>query len=343
MPENGGMELGKRIAADPELQTMTLLLMTPLGQEGAADLLRTSGFAGRLAKPIWDSSLHQALALALRVKPPKPAAATEISTTPPKMPPGTPAARILVVEDNATNQQVALAILRKLGHQADAAGNGVEALAALQRANYDIVLMDCEMPDMDGCETARRIRRASSGMHNPDIPIIALTAHAMVGDREKCIAAGMNDYLAKPIEPRQLDEVLPKWLRLAVQREPLRLADSDSQPVREVFRETELVARLSGDHGLARTIVAGFLRDAPGQLQKLKQLIEQGDAKSASAQAHTLKGAASTVSAPALLELATQMQRAATDGELSRAAALLDSVAKELGRLQTTLSQSGWA
>ena len=118
----------------------------------------------------------------------------------------------LVVEDNATNQQVALAILRKLGHQADAVGNGAEALERLRKADYNIVLMDCEMPGMDGYETARRIREPSNRICNPDIPIIAVTAHAMAGDREKCIAAGMNDYIPKPIEPRQLAEVLPKWM-----------------------------------------------------------------------------------------------------------------------------------
>jgi two-component system, sensor histidine kinase and response regulator len=231
-----------------------------------------------------------------------------------------------------------------MGRHADAVGNGVEALEALRRADYDIVLMDCEMPDMDGFETSRRIRCPTSNLRNPGIPIIALTADALVGDREKCIAAGMNDYLAKPIEPRQLAEVLPKWLRPPdAQREAPHLADTDSQPVLEVFREKELVARLSGDQALARTIVAEFLSDAPGQLQKLKRLIEQGDAKGVSAQAHTLKGAAATISAPGLCELTIQIQRAATDGELSRAAALLASVDKEFGGLKATLSQSGWA
>ncbi|MGB2602265.1 MAG: PAS domain S-box protein, partial [Candidatus Sulfotelmatobacter sp.] len=322
MPHNDGMEVGKRIAADPDLNAMPLLLMSPLGQESDPDSLKTSGFAGRLSKPIWESTLQEALALALRVRPPKSAAVTAVATTPP----GTPArnldARILVVEDNATNQQVALAMLRKLGHWADAVENGVEALEALRRTDYDIVLMDCEMPGMDGYETARRVRCPSSGIRNPGIPIIALTAHALVGDREKCIAAGMNDYLAKPIEPKQLGELLPRWLRPPARREALRLADSDSQPVPEVFREKELVARLSGDHALARTIVAGFLSDAPGQLQKLKQLIEQNDAKGASALAHTLKGATATVSAPGLRALAIQIGQAAGDEELSRAAPL---------------------
>ena len=109
-----------------------------------------------------------------------------------------------MVEDNPTNQDVAVAILNKLGYRADLAANGVEALAALREADYDVVLMDCEMPEMDGYEATRRIREPGTGTRNPQIPIIALTADAISGDREKCLQAGMNDYLAKPIGPRAI-------------------------------------------------------------------------------------------------------------------------------------------
>ena len=121
-------------------------------------------------------------------------------------------ARILVAEDNLTNQEVAVAMLKKLGYRADLVGNGVEALQALREADYDVVLMDCEMPEMDGYEATRRIRERRTGTRNPHIPIIALTADAMSGDRDKCLQAGMSDYLAKPVEPRQLADVLEKWL-----------------------------------------------------------------------------------------------------------------------------------
>ncbi|MFZ0804949.1 MAG: PAS domain S-box protein, partial [Candidatus Sulfotelmatobacter sp.] len=261
MPGNDGFEMGRRIAADPECDGLTLVLMSPLGQEHDPDLLTKSGFAGRLSKPVWESSLHEALARALRVARPEsavvtsapgksPASAAPVSTSVPSQSLANAAARILVVEDNATNQQVALAILRKLGHKADTVGNGASALEALRRADYDIVLMDCEMPGMDGYETARRIRRASSGMRNPEIPIVALTAHAMVGDREKCIAAGMNDYVAKPIEPRQLEVVLAKWLSVRGQGGGAGLGRV-GRPTTEIFREQELVSRLSGDDALA--------------------------------------------------------------------------------------------
>jgi len=120
--------------------------------------------------------------------------------------------RILLAEDNRISQMVALAILKKLGYSADLVDNGVRAVQALRDSDYDVVLMDCQMPEMDGYEATRRIRDRREGTRNPDIPIIAITAVAMSEDRDKFIAAGMNDYLSKPIEPLQLADVLEKWL-----------------------------------------------------------------------------------------------------------------------------------
>jgi len=121
-------------------------------------------------------------------------------------------ARILLVEDNLVNQKVALLNLRKLGLDADVAANGQEALSALETTAYDLVLMDMQMPVMDGYEATRQIRRADSMACNPDIPIIAMTANAMVGDREKCMAEGMNGYIPKPVNASALVEELGKWL-----------------------------------------------------------------------------------------------------------------------------------
>jgi two-component system sensor histidine kinase/response regulator len=119
--------------------------------------------------------------------------------------------RILLAEDNIINQTVALAFLEKLGYRADVVANGQEVLHALERIPYDLVFMDCQMPEMDGFEATAVIRRPDSPVLNHDIPIIAMTAYAMKGDREKCIAAGMNDYLAKPIQAEKLAEALERW------------------------------------------------------------------------------------------------------------------------------------
>jgi CheY-like chemotaxis protein len=120
--------------------------------------------------------------------------------------------RILIAEDNIVNQKVALSILKKLGYQADAVANGKEVLAALRSIAYDLVLMDCQMPEMDGYEAAALIRESQSGLCNPQIPIVALTASAMKGDRDKCLLMGMNDYIAKPVKSTTIAAALEKWL-----------------------------------------------------------------------------------------------------------------------------------
>ncbi len=249
--------------------------------------------------------------------------------------------RILVAEDNRTNQEVAVAILRKLGYQADVVADGAEAIRALQQGDYAAVLMDCAMPGMDGYEATRSIRERKSGARNAEIPIIAVTADAMDADRDQCLAAGMNDYLAKPIEPRQLANVLQKWA--SARAGGLRVPDAQWPEIsKSVFDRDALLARLSGDTGLAATILAGFMSDAPQQLSTLKMQLENGDADGARLQAHTLKGAAATVSAPALSALCREVQEAATGRELARAISLLPRLKQEFERLKAAFRHAGW-
>ena len=158
--------------------------------------------------------------------------------------------RILVAEDNVTNQQVALAILKKLGFSADAVANGKEALASLRSIPYDLVLMDCQMPEMNGYDASACIRSLHSGVRNPQVPIVAVTAHAMKGDREKCLAAGMNDYIAKPIQPSALAATLDKWLP----REPqiAALERATRSPERPLTRVSDQSALLKSPNGPSR-------------------------------------------------------------------------------------------
>jgi PAS domain S-box-containing protein len=342
LPGMDGEELGRRILADSQLQHTALVLMTGFGRQSDWARLQALGFAGHVSKPIWEHTLREAL-LALGPKgsgaPPSAAAAHPQ----PGIARGNGHARILVAEDNLTNQEVALAVLQKLGYRAHLVASGVEALRALREADYDVVLMDCEMPDMDGYEATRRIRDHQTGTRNPYIPIIALTADAMSGDRDKCLQAGMSDYLAKPVEPRQLAEVLEKWLiPPAGGGEARPPADPSSARTEAVFNEEDLLARLMGDHGLASRVIAGFLTDVPRQLHTLKNRLEAGDAHGARLRAHTLKGAAATVSAEALRALCFEAQEAAAAGELSSALALLPRLDEQFELLKATLKHSGW-
>jgi signal transduction histidine kinase/CheY-like chemotaxis protein/HPt (histidine-containing phosphotransfer) domain-containing protein len=235
--------------------------------------------------------------------------------------------RILVAEDNATNREVVLAQLKKLGYQAVAVTNGAEAVKAIERGVYDLVLMDCEMPVMDGYEATRRIRAA-----RPGFPIVALTADAMAGDRDRCISEGMSDYLAKPVDLERLAEVLAKWLSKPEAGEP-------SKPI---FDEDSLVRRLMGDRQLASAVLKGFIEDVPTQLNNLRQRLDEADAPGARSLAHTLKGASATVSAQSLQALALAMEQAGVAGRLDRCIELLPGVVAEFERFKNSLQQAGW-
>jgi CheY-like chemotaxis protein len=343
LPGMDGEELARRIAADPQLKQTALVMMTGFWRRWQSDWarLQAMGFAGHVSKPIWEHSLREAL-LALGAKPSGAAPTAEADRAQRSVARGKSQRRILVAEDNLTNQKVAVAMLHRLGYRADLVGNGVEALRALREANYDAVLMDCEMPEMDGYEAARRIREGQTGTRNAKIPIIAMTASAMTGDRDKCLQAGMSDYLAKPVDPRQLAAVLEKWLIPPVGGEVRPPANQSPAKTEAVLNQEELLARLLGDQGFARKVVAGFLDYVPLQLRSLKNRLDAGDAHGAQVQAHTLMGAAATVSAKALRALCFEAQEAAATGELSRALALLPRLEEQLELLKATLKQSGW-
>jgi CheY-like chemotaxis protein len=254
-------------------------------------------------------------------------------------------ARILVAEDNIVNQDVALAILRKLGVCAELVTNGAEAVEALRRGDFELVLMDCEMPEMDGYEATRRIRDPQTGVRDPQIPVIAFTADAVSGDREKCVEAGMNDYLAKPVDPRRLGEMLEKWI---VRGEPQREAGSLGTAIFEpdamaIFEPDAMLDRLMGDRSLARKVIGGFLREAPRQLSGLGKSLRQGDAAEVRRQAHSMKGGAATIAAERLRERCGAMEEGAAAGDLERAAALLPKVEEELELLEEALRREGWA
>jgi len=248
-------------------------------------------------------------------------------------------ARILVADDNATNQAVLLAQLRKLGYRADAAANGAEALEALRRGAYGLVLMDCEMPVMDGYEATRRVR--ASGDRR--LPIIAVTASVMPSDRARCMSEGMNDFLAKPVDMRCLAEMLAKWLPAAPPPDAAHTTGpAPSEPATAIFDPEAFLQRLGGDRQLAALIVKGFLEGFPEQWNTLRTRLAEADGPGVRLQAHALKGSAATVSALGLRAVAEEMERAAGVGELSRCGELLPRVAGEFERYRSSLEQAGW-
>jgi PAS domain S-box-containing protein len=247
--------------------------------------------------------------------------------------------KILVVEDNFTNREVILAQLKMMGYVASAVGNGAEALEAVGRGKFDLVLMDCEMPVMDGYEATRRIRQ-SIQQH---IPIVALTANAMTQDREQCLQAGMDDYLAKPVELQQLATALDKWIQAAKAAVPQpSLAEPAPKPTIPVFDEVSLLRRMMGEKRLVRIVLHGFIEDAPAQLEQMRIRLEANDGPGTRLQAHTLKGSAATVAAEALHAASLAMEIAARAGELDKCRELLPGVCDEFERFKTALQREGW-
>ncbi|MCK5312836.1 MAG: response regulator, partial [Desulfobacteraceae bacterium] len=211
MPEMDGETLGKKIKQDPDLKNTTLVLMTSMGNRGDAKRFEKIGFAVYLTKPVKQSQLFDCLALVSGIKTQDNTKQTETIITQHSLAEDQKSKlRILLAEDNQINQKVAIAILKKLGYKCDVAENGNEALKALSKNQYSIILMDCQMPEMDGYKATQEIRNLDSKIKN--IPIIAMTANAMEKDRNKCIEAGMDDYLTKPVKPQVLSDMLEKWL-----------------------------------------------------------------------------------------------------------------------------------
>jgi len=334
MPEMDGETLGRKIKQDPDLKNTILVLLTSMGKRGDAKRIEEKGFAAYLTKPVKQSQFYDCL--------------TTLTSTKEEMLKDQPATivtrhsiaedkkqkqRILLVEDNITNQKVALNILKKFGYNADAASNGKEAVKALEMKPYDIVLMDCQMPEMDGYEATGEIRNPESKVLDHKVPVIALTAHAMKGDREKCLEAGMDDYLCKPVNPQELCDILEKWVAKQNYSLQEETTVSDIKPVQDIFDKASLIDRLMGDEELANKILGEFLEDVRRMITALKEALDNDDASLVQHRAHTLNGASATVGAVALQEMAHHIEVAGEAGDLDKAGSLVTKINEQLEML----------
>ena len=247
-------------------------------------------------------------------------------------------ARILLAEDNITSQYVALGVLKKMGLSADAVANGAEAVRALAAIPYDVVLMDVQMPVMDGLAATKEVRDPRSAVLNHRVPIIAMTAHALRGDLDRCLSAGMDEYLSKPVDPLELAKVLKKWLPSAkaesgggadkgTRVEP---SAAPSQSASPVFDKERLNALLMGDAGLFREVITLFLSDTPKQIEALRRLLEAGNADDARLRAHSIKGASANVGGDQLQAIAKEVERVVMAGDLTAALAYMAELEEQL-------------
>ncbi len=247
---------------------------------------------------------------------------------------------ILLAEDNPTNQEVAIGLLEKLGFtQVDVVPNGAAALRALESQPYDLVFMDIQMPEMDGLEATRRIRSPASSVKNHRVPIVAMTAFAMQGDRERCLAAGMDDYVTKPIAGPSLGAMIAKWSRTATESAPPAAVAPQgvpSQPDR-VFDREKFLDRLSGDLGLAQNIARRFRQETPPILDALQRTLEDGEWIAAAEHAHTLKGAAANLNAQAMSQVAHDLHLASQVMDPEVTASLFTELKQHYQRLAARL------
>jgi CheY-like chemotaxis protein len=324
MPEMDGLTLAEeigRVRAD-----LPLVMLTSID---SIDASSAAALAGYLTKPVKPSQLFDALMGLFGVGFAESAERVAVVAEPDEHLAERLPLRILVVEDNAVNQQLALLLLQKVGYRADVAANGVEALEALQRQRYDVVLMDVEMPEMDGLEATRQIRRMAAVGPRPRI--IAVTAKALQGERELCLQAGMDDYLTKPIRLHELIEAL---LRGGPSTDVPAAPAVDPDVLRRFITSLGTRGRES-----AVSLIDTFLDHGPAQLASLRQALEQHETDEARREAHTLKSNAAAFGATALEAMCRELESAAEADALHRGADLVPRITSELERVTRELER----
>ncbi|MDQ3569867.1 MAG: response regulator [Actinomycetota bacterium] len=302
MPAMGGLELAKAIRGDERLDTTRLVLLTSSGRRGDADQARQVGIQALLTKPVRQSSLLDCLATLMGTGDgATPALITAPTTVEAKR---RTRGRVLVVEDNVVNQKVAARMLENMGYRVDVAANGLEAIDALERVPYAAVLMDCQMPEMDGYEATGEIRRREGDQGRT--PIIAMTAGASPDDEARCLQAGMDDYLSKPVWPAELKRILSRWV--CDVDHPAAISEQTSDELLDPVALEALEGLGEGDpHGVA-AMVRLFLRDTSARLDILRQA--DGDAEAIARTAHSLKGSCATFGATAMASLCDDLEAA---------------------------------
>jgi CheY-like chemotaxis protein/HPt (histidine-containing phosphotransfer) domain-containing protein len=312
MPGMDGFGLVEAMRADADLAEMTVIILTSGDRPNDASCAERLAVAQRLLKPVKQSELFDAIAAALGMEVGEPEAASQQEAQTLVRP-----LKILLAEDSVVNQRLAVGLLERHGHEIIVANNGQEAINALARQSFDLVLMDVQMPELDGLEATRRIRSREQQAGNGHVPIIAMTAHALKGDRERCLAAGMDEYVSKPIREQQLLAAMRAVL--GEKGSGLRVSASELAAGPAV-RNTELATdnvidwnaaleTCGGDHALLRDIVEAFLEEQPRRLTEIRRGIDEGDFELLNRAAHTVKGSMRYFSAQGVYERALALEQ----------------------------------
>ncbi|MGB3681619.1 MAG: PAS domain S-box protein [Rubrobacteraceae bacterium] len=344
MPEVDGLELARSIKEDAAVSPTRLVMLTSIGRRGDAEEARKAGIEAYLTKPVRQSELYDSIQMVLGKStgdfPEENRLVTRHTIREQHSGP-----RLLLVEDNAVNQKVAVRTLEKLGYKADVAGDGLEALEALSRSTYAAVLMDCQMPKMDGYEATAEIRRreAETGRH---VPIIAMTANALQGDREKALDAGMDDYVAKPVKAGELDGLLKRWLPEEADLGPAAsdptVHAEDGQAEDGHVLDPDVLESLRGlqepgEPDILAELAELFLEDATAQIGALREAVETGDAQAILRLAHALKGSSGNMGAKETSRICARLEELGRLENTNSAGDLLDQLEIEFDAARTAL------
>jgi CheY-like chemotaxis protein/HPt (histidine-containing phosphotransfer) domain-containing protein len=372
MPGMDGEQTARAIKSDPAVKDVKILILTSMGQRGDAARLEALGCSGYLLKPVKQQLLFDAGIAVLGQKEERSASLVTRHSIAEQKKLGL---RILLAEDNSINQKLAVVLLQKAGYSVDAVENGAQALEKVQVNPYSVILMDVQMPEMDGLEATRKIRELEEGT-GQHIPIIAMTAHAMQGDRERCLEAGMDDYVSKPLEPKVLFNALDRWAQASQEileeedvqdyssSEDVFAAELDDGLFGESMPSTEAEStppvspadsyegvvpvnfdaaldRFDGDRDFLMEMFKEYKDHLPGRLQELDAALQAGDANRLARLAHNLKGVSLNFSAEAVADIALKLEEIGKREDLTDASTLVSQLRTEVGRLQDYLNKIG--
>ncbi len=357
MPDKDGLQLARELQQHPAGAQLRIVVMTSLLQRGHAEQARRAGALGYLPKPVRHDELRDCLRTVLGIRPATPdhpVAAPRLVTRH-TLAEETARPRVLIVEDNVVNQKLAVRMVEKLGYRSDVVENGREALAALEKGGYAAILMDCQMPVMDGFEATRKIRgreqcdaseqASTSTCHaspvTRHIPIIAVTANAMAGDRERCLAAGMDEYLAKPVKLDELRMALRRWIDVPVvdhAAAPVSAA-AKGNPDSVIFDPAKMFQNIGRDKELFSQLICLFLNRHEAMLADIKDGLASGDAGKVERAAHTLKGTAGNLCAAEVAQTASRLEAVGHLGALTDGPAIYAQLEQEVLRLVRVVEQ----
>jgi signal transduction histidine kinase/DNA-binding response OmpR family regulator len=348
MPEMDGFMVVERIKQTPGITGATVMMLTSVDQRRDAERCRELGIAAYLVKPVRPAELLDAIMEVMRnasVKDKSDEPRTRMSPATPRLHRKGRRLRILLAEDNAVNQKLASRLLEREGHTVVIANNGVEAVAAFGRERVDLILMDVQMPEMGGLKATADIRKREQE-RGGRIPIIAMTAHAMTGDRERCLAAGMDGYVSKPVQAEVLFQAIEELVPDAAEGAsppPPRLCSGQASHEIPVFDRGKALEQFEGDEELLMEIAGMFVQERPAMMSAIQTAIERGDSQELRIAAHTLKGVVGNFRAEPAVEAALRLEQMGKRGDLSGAAAaweaLNEAIDGLLNALKALLSQ----